>query len=110
MKTKELITYKQYRDSSSELHEAYYGQFVNDSVKKVVLSHFNAKTLSEAFKQDKNLNNLDIKIWDKMYPAYSVTRLIEVGECVKNPPISTHVCIMKAAAIQIIKEYENESK
>lgn len=111
-----MITRAQYMADSSLFNE-YYGQFVNEGVKRVVLSYFTKEQLIEAIKTDEHLNNLPMKKWDAMGGfAFRGSEMImrptsiepvdyklikEAGEGVSA---ATMVCIYKTAARQIIEE------
>lgn len=119
-----MITREDYMKDSSNLHRAFYAQFVNDGVKQRILNKWTVKQLKKAHQEDEHFNNLPMKVWDlmggfvwrvirgeqiaTMQPRtaadilpVNATLLKEAGEGVSN---STMVCVYKEAAREIIEE------
>ena len=90
-------------DAQAEaLHRAYYGQYVTDAVKAVVLRTFTVEQLRAALPLDKHLNNLPLRKWDAMVPRLPATvpaLLKQNGDWLS---LSTGVCTLKEAARQIV--------
>lgn len=87
-----------------EAHRVYYGQFVTDRIKQLVLRSFSKQQLTEAIKTDRHLNNLRLKTWDYMViclPKETVLALKEKGDSLS---LGNGVCILKEAARQITEE------
>ena len=98
--------------------EQYYGQFVNEAVKRKVLRHFSKDVLKSSFEKDEHLNNLPMRVWDGvggfafrggdmiMRPTsiepVDIKLIREAGEGVSA---YTMVCIYKEAARQIVRSY-----
>ena len=104
MKTKKLITRKEYMENSSELHHKYYLQFATESTKIFVLNELKIKDIKNALLNgDKHLNEIKIPYnnmgrggrwwWDDS--PINISLLKELGE--SNSP-STHTCVGKAMA------------
>ena len=98
------ITRKQYMENSSELHHAYYSQFVTEATKRYILSDLTIKQIQKALDSgDEHLNDIKIPFnnmgsggnwwWD--YAPINITLLKELGE---GRSLSTHTCVAKAAA------------
>jgi len=97
--------------------EQYYGQFVNEATKKIVVSTFTLKKLKEAYKKDKHLNTIPLFKWDALGGfAFRGSEMIarpttiepidykllkEAGEGVSS---ATLVCIYKESARQVIRK------
>ncbi len=80
-------------------HDEYYGQFVTDTIRGLVLRNIgDRKYLSAALKKDKNLNNIPLGKWDAISEAQKGLFVIDKGWSLSNG-----VCILKAAAKQIIR-------
>lgn len=113
-----MITRQDYMNGQN-LHRAYYGQFVNDQVKREVLQFIGLPALLAS--TDEHLNDIPMKKWDAlggfafgfqgvmiMKPStiepVDINLIREAGEGVSA---STMVCIYKEAAKQIIEESTN---
>lgn len=94
-----LFTRKQHLDNECT-HDQYYGQFVTESTIQTVLRYFNKERLVNAYKEDKYLNNIPLKMWDNT-PLYAAT--YKMKYCGDYLTMSGHVCILKRAAIMIIE-------
>ena len=94
-----LFTRKQYLDNECT-HDQYYGQFVTESTIKTVLSYFGKEKLTEAYKQDKNFNNIKLSFWDNMSLRAATYKMKDCGDYLT---MSGHVCILKRAARMIIE-------
>lgn len=88
-------------------HREYYSQFVQPWIKKVVLQRFSKDLLKRCIKEDKHLNNLDLKHWDSMEIGF-LRNNSDIRNICRNLKdqysISTGVCILKEAARQITEE------
>jgi hypothetical protein len=94
-----------YMDSESEnykLFRLYYGQFVNERIKKFILNRFTEARLKAVYKQDKHFNNISLECWDSLAPyirtLVDMPTLKLTGE---GWSLSTAVCIAKTAAEEI---------
>jgi hypothetical protein len=108
------MTRKEYMSNSGELHREYYGQFVNEQVKKMVIREIGMDYLKMS--RDEHLNDIPLKMWDSMsgfvfrgsemvmkpsnIEPIEYAKLKEAGEGVS---CATLVCIYKEAAKQIIE-------
>lgn len=110
-----MLTRNDYMKDSSNLHRAYYGQFVNEQVKNAVLQFIGKDALLKS--KDEHLNDIPLKKWDALggfafsnttgemlhKPAtiepVEIAKLREAGEGVSS---ATLVCIYKEAARQIM--------
>lgn len=119
-----MITRQDYMKDSSNLHRKYWAQFVNDNVKRYLLSSISKEELLKS--TDPHLNDIKLARWDALGGfAFSNTTgailrkpqttadiepieyklLKEAGEGLSSSAI---VCIYKEAARQIIEEAKNE--
>jgi hypothetical protein len=122
-----MITRKQYMEQYSledgtNLFQEYYGQFVNDSIKKLVETTFTKEKLSSALKTDLHLNNVPLAKWERLAGLSgrqtinswndsggqsALKRLID-GKLLKETgegwSLSTAVCIAKEAARRLVTE------
>lgn len=101
-----MITRQQYLSDSTNLHESYYKQFVNSSIKQMVLNKFGIEKLKKHYAAkfgDKNY--IDLNHWDSLAGGYSsqlcASKLKEVGD---YPSLAGAVCILKTAARMIVEE------
>ena len=99
--------------NSTELHEAYYRQFVSPAIKRIVLDAFDAALLKSQLNKDKKLNNIPLRRWDEL-AGYKP----KFGEPMRNylpfssehkalgadNSLATGVCVLKAAARMIVEE------
>lgn len=108
MKTKTKITYEEYMNSSSELHHAFYSQFVTESTMAYILGSLKIEDVKEALENgDKHLNKIKIPYnnmssrgnwwWDGSPFNYELAK--ELGLC---RSYSTHTCVGKAAAKMLV--------
>ena len=102
-----MFTRKQYMANQCT-HREYYGQFVTDEIKKAVLKTFSKEELVEAYKSDKNFNNLPLRQWDNIleprrYNLGLAKALKEAGD-VGGISLCDCVCTCKEAATQILEE------
>lgn len=98
-----LFTRKQYLNKECT-HFQYYSQFVTESTIQSVLRYFNKERLINAYKEDNNLNNIPLSIWNNM-PLYAAT--YKMKDCGDSLSMSGKVCILKCAAKMIIEESIN---
>jgi hypothetical protein len=114
-KNKTMITRKEYMSSSSDLHHAYYSQFVTESTKQFVLSSLSVDQIRKAIDSgDKHLNEIKIPYnnmshgggwwWDGS--PVNMNLMLEAGELSPRclPSQATHTCVGKAAAKMLIEE------
>lgn len=119
-----MITRQDYLKDSSNLHRQYFGQFVNENVKKHLLNTFDLETLKKSQAKDEFFNTklTPLEKWDLlggfkfskttgeilMKPQsnldilpldYNLIR--EAGDGISS---SLVVCVYKEAARQIIEE------
>jgi len=94
MKNKFRYNRKQYMAHKCT-HQEYYAQFVNDDIKRHVISVIGEKAILES--QDPYFNDISIKLWDSIMP-YTQGWLRDAGD---YPTLSSAVCIAKEAARQI---------
>lgn len=109
MENSTKITRSDYMKNSSELHHAYYSQFVTENTKRFVLSSLTVDKIKNAIENgDKHLNEIKIPYnnmgsggrwwWDDA--PINIGLLKELGE--GNTP-STATCVAKAAARMLIE-------
>ncbi len=103
-----IITRKDYMDNSSELHHAYYAQFVTEATKQFVLNSIGMDKLLAS--KDGWLNDIKVPryeggrrwLWDNS--PVNTQLAIKAGECVANPTDSCCTCVGKAAARILLTE------
>lgn len=91
--------------ASNCTHEEYYGQFVNNRILHIVKGKFGVEALKAAFDSDKQLNSIPLVKWDAL-AKYSFTSddANKMKECGDYMTLSGQVCILKAAARQLVSE------
>jgi hypothetical protein len=85
-------------------HNEYYDQFVTNQVKTRVLSHVSIETLLEG--KDRSFNNVPLAIWDNILMPVPSEIAARLKNCGDSPTLAGCVCIAKAAARQLVTEYE----
>lgn len=99
-----MITRKQYMNREYS-HDQYYSQFVNEPIYHLVLRQFTAKRLADCSDQE-YFNDISIHLWDHMESSWRAlvdkSLLKDTGEGWSS---ATSVCILKAAARQIVVTY-----
>lgn len=114
MKTLKQITRKDYMDNSSELHHAFYSQFITESTNRFILNSLTVEDIKKALEDgDEHLNEIKIPYnhmgrggrwwWDDA--PINVGLLKELGVCASP---STFTCVAKAAA-RILAEQSKEA-
>lgn len=96
------------REESNKRHHAYYSQFVNRGLKNLVLERFSLEQLKTAYKTDENLNNWGNAPWDKLMDrAYYHVSAQLLKDVKQGWSLNTSICILKAAARELIFEAFN---
>lgn len=99
-----MITRRQYMNCEYT-HDQYYSQFVNEPIYHLVLRKFTAKRLADCSDQE-YFNGIPNHLWDHMESSCRAlvdkSLLKETGE---GWSYATCVCILKAAARQIVVTY-----
>ena len=113
-----MITRAQYMANSTELHDAYYRQFVSPAIKRIVSDAFDVALLKDRLSKDKHLNNIGLSHWD-MLAGYTPLRpgfgdkipmrghlpfSNEHKALGADNSLATAVCVLKAAARMIVEE------
>lgn len=109
MKATNLITRSEYMSDSANLHHVYFLQFATESTKKFILSSLKVDDIKKAIENgDTHLNKIKIPYnnmshggnwwWDDA--PINMQLLKEAGECNSQ---STHTCVAKAMAKELIK-------
>lgn len=102
-----MWTRKDYLDGKCT-HSDYYSQMVeNTDAKRLVLSIWDEKTLSEAYEKCEYLNSLPIKTWDELANRLVIGPYLTFSQLGDMNTLSSRVCVLKEAARQIIKDYKN---
>jgi hypothetical protein len=100
-----MISRKDYMDKKATYRE-YYGQFVNETIKNLVLGRFGIKRLRKAFKEDEHLNSIPLYSWDSMvYTLRSPEMIKAIKETGDFFSLAGGVCILKEAARQVIEDF-----
>ena len=104
-----MFTRKEYLDGKCT-HSEYYSQYVeNTDAKGLVLSFWDEKTLFEAYEKDEHLNTLSIKSWDELAERLTIGPWLTFSELGDMNTLSNRVCVLKEAARQIIKVYQQKT-
>ena len=99
-----MITRQQYLNKEST-HNEYYAQFVTPSILELVESKFGTNRLKQAFEKDQYFNTISLPEWDGLSLCLNKARLnLSLKECGDSISQAGLVCILKAAARQLIKE------
>ena len=111
-----MITHKEYMANSAELHHAYYLQFVTEATKRFVLERIGMDKLlrstcphlNDIVKH--NNNNIGVGSWVWDYSPCNVTLMREAGAVSIGylPSPSMCTCVGKAAAKELIREYNEK--
>lgn len=98
------FTRRDYMDNKCTHHE-YYSQFVTEETKRLVIRFIGSKDfLSEKFEADNNLNNISLRQWDSIALCNKhIGAIDENGTGVKIYSKSNAICVLKTAAIMIVK-------
>lgn len=103
-----MFTRKDYLDGKCT-HSEYYSQYVESTdAKDLVLTFWDEKTLFEAYKKDKYLNSLPIKDWYDLANRMIIGPKLTFSELGDMNTLSSRVCVLKEAARQIIKKYQQK--
>ena len=101
-----MITRKQYL-ANSELHHEYYSQFVTPAILKAV--HLKLKDQIKN-STDPHFNDIPLRDWDHLTLNMRLTMNVplreKMEECGDFYTLAGGVCILKAAATRLKKEYE----
>jgi len=103
LKDYNMMTRKEYLDAEDQrkAHRQYYGQFVTEQHKSLVLNRIADIQKLKASK-DSSFNDIPLVLWDRI-AAQSICpseRMRSVGDF---PTLSGGVCILKEAARQLIE-------
>ncbi len=99
-----MITRQDYINSTgdqSEVHRAYYAQFVTEGIKTHIKRVFGPLALVEAYEKDVHFNTIPLNTWDNMAEAAKAvlhSRLKEAGDYFT---LAGGVCVVKEAARQL---------
>lgn len=94
-----MKTRKEYLDKKCT-HAEFYGQFVNESVKRYVLSGIGKDAILNS--NDENFNDIPLSMWDAIGPRLLLPISFKsIGDITT---LSGLVCIAKEAARQIKEE------
>ena len=89
-------------------HSEYYGQFVTEWTKKIVLSRIPAERIARS--TDPHFNDIPLYIWDEMHPAIQTGITTDMRNVGADNSLSTSVCIAKETARQIKEEYDGNNR
>lgn len=106
------------RPKSKESFQEYYGQFDTPAVRRMVLTVARIETLVAAYAQDPHLNTIGLKIWDsaaQWLPQDVVSLLGKSNASTTSGGLrvvshSDKVCVLKAAAVNMVKEYNSHGQ
>lgn len=106
-----IITRQQYMANSSELHRAYYAQFITSAVRANV-SRMDLATLQHDFKIEDERGDVTqklypLRVWDNFLGAGNGTLMVECGDYMTK---AGSVCIHKEAARQRVEKAIAEGK
>ena len=95
-----IITRKDYLNGKYN-HRQYYGQFVNDNVKLMVIDKIGIKRILNS--KDEHFNDIPITIWDNIGLPYGIGELLKSAQDFYT--LAGQVCILKESARQIKEKY-----
>jgi hypothetical protein len=112
-----MISYQEYMTNSSELHHAYYLQFVTPETNAFILRSLKVDNIKKALENgDVHLNDIKIPYnnmghggnwwWDEA--PFNRTLMKDCGATNINSP-SAHTCVGKAAAKELVKLYNENN-
>lgn len=95
-----MITRKEYM-SKKATHEEYYGQFVNDSVVRIVKRSIGEDRIKNS--TDEHFNDISLDSWDRLHGLIHnvVGKEVRLANGSGGYSLSDSVCVAKAAARQI---------
>jgi len=83
-------------------HETYYSQFVTHQTRAAVIRAFGRNRLAQALAEDKHLNNVPLRGWDKLARTLPFNRAALSKANTDGVSLSDVVCIAKEAARQAV--------
>lgn len=104
MQTKDnkMITREDYLENSSELHRAYYAQFITSEYRERVIAGIG----KDRILRSKHLNDIALYVWDNLIAPVPCECGNLMRACGDYPTKAGCVCILKEIARQIIDEAE----
>lgn len=101
-----MITREDYLENGSELHRAYYAQFITPEYRSRVIARIGKDRILKS--TDKHLNDIALYLWDNLVAPvpYECDNLMRA--CGDYPTKAGCVCILKEIARQIIDEAETD--
>jgi hypothetical protein len=88
-------------------HREYYGQYVTEDIKQMVVKRFSVEELKDALEYDEHLNNIPLRNWDILASIFTLYLNIFREQLKKNGDdysLAGGVCILKEAAKQVVEE------
>lgn len=86
-------------------HNEYYGQFVTNRHKNLVINAFGIEKLEAAYKSGSFFNTIPLSLWDNLTNSLisdsSNEALRKAGDF---PTLAGRICILKEAATKVVKE------
>lgn len=101
-----MVTRSQYMNKEISYNE-YYAQFVTESLKKFVLSHFGKEKLEKHLAADDMFHEDHIKLekWNDLYGiCHSLVSQKKIKEAGEGFAPATSVCILKEAARLAVRD------
>lgn len=99
------MTRNEYLEKATmEAHREYYGQFVSEGLKTMVMNRIGKKEIMES--KDEHMNDIKLERWDALHQgilSYTGRKLKELGG---THSLCETVCIAKEAARQIRESCE----
>ena len=95
-----MYTRAQYM-SGEITHRQYYGQYVNNRIRAIVIQQFGVSKLAESLQSDEHLNNIPLEEWDALNPLPIDVSLIRTNGDYLT--LAVAVCITKEAAQQVVE-------
>lgn len=100
-----MFTRKQYMNNEVT-HAAYYGQFVDESIKAIVLRYIGTNKLLDS--SDEHMNDIPLPEWDSAthaVPSRTKQAMIAAGD---QWSMGSGVCLLKQAARQLMNDEKGD--
>jgi hypothetical protein len=103
MTTTQAYTRQQYFTNECT-HEQYYGQFITPYIMQVVKEQIGLQNIKNALTAGDNLNSIPLTRWDALATSIKSNTISEAFRKAGDyPTLAGYVCLLKAAARQLIK-------
>ena len=106
-----MITYSEYMNDSSNLHNAYMAQFVTESTKAWVKSAIGLEKLKRSI--DKHFNDIPLERWDMFFKTQdfsAISRKIKESGSTNAYTLCYAVCVAKQAAYMLMDSHTSKRR